>query len=248
MEGIVPRKGKELPVEKYKKVFFESISKTIVLTEGVKEKLNSMLDEVMFFFKNVPANNLRVSDLIKLQKKTLPLGGLTENSPALTKALSLIGKEVQTGDRLKILIRSWFEYILQEYKGISPILAFRKELLELEKTLKNSTTNKGLQGEHSDVDKVLGAEGIVNVLKKVSARLIAGIQDLTNDQEDKPQDISGSIEHERFGDRKPLNIKNQPSITNKFDFYQERGLPTQKSKQLQESVILTSLLAALSTN
>jgi hypothetical protein len=44
-ESAIHRVGTALPDPRYKKIFFEAISANFVLTEGVKENLNSMIDE-----------------------------------------------------------------------------------------------------------------------------------------------------------------------------------------------------------
>ena len=246
-ENAIHRVGTPLPDQKYKKLFFEAISSNFVLTEGVKETLNSMIDEVMFFFKNTAANNLRVSDLLFIQNKTKALGGLVSDAPALTKALSLLSKEVVSGDRLKTLIRYWFQYILQDYKEISPIIAYNKELNVLRTALEASKEHDTLQGESEYVDHLLGDDGLVPVLKKISEKLIMGADELAEPEGEKEtaedELMNGAITHDRF---KPFkSAKQAPNATGLFHFYQERGVP--KSK-IHESIMFEAVIRALANS
>jgi hypothetical protein len=243
LENATIRIGRPLPEPNYRKLFLESVSTSITLTEGVKEALGSLIDEVMFFFKNPAANNLRVSDLMLLEKKTAALGGLTEEAPALKKALALIGKEVQSGDRLKVLIKYWFKYILQDYKEISPIVAFNKELNSLEKALVNSKSIKALQGDSSYVDQALGNDGIIPVFKKISEKLLSSADSLKA-SEDVPDDelLKSVIEHDRFKPNLSKNLSNKDDVTGMYNFYQERGLPASK---LHEAVLFEAIIKTL---
>lgn len=246
-ENTIHRVGTPLPDQKYKKIFFEAISSNFVLTEGVKEKLNSMIDEVMFFFKNTPANNLRISDLLFIQNKTKALGGLVSDAPALTKAINLLSKEVVSGDRLKTLIKYWFQYILQDYKEISPIIAYNKELNVLRTALESIREHNTLQGENKYVDHLLGPDGLVPVLKKISEKIIMGADELAEPKEEKEtaedELMGGAITHDRF---KPFKAAREaPNATGLFHFYQERGVP--KSK-IHESVMFEAIIRALANN
>lgn len=246
LENTTVRVGKSLPTPNYRKVFLESIDQSISLTESVKEALGGLIDDVMMFFKNPAANNLRVSDLLLLEKKTEALGGLTSDSPALKKALSLIGKEVQSGDRLKTLIKYWFKYILQDYKEISPIVAFNKELNAIEQALEKSRSIKSLQGDSSYVDQTLGKDGIIEVFKKISEKLLSSANSLKN-VEDVPEDelLKSVIEHDRFKPNLSKNLSNKDDITGLYNFYQERGLPASK---LHEAVLFEAIIVTLSKN
>jgi len=236
------RVGTPPPMDKYKKVFFEAISSEYVLTEGIKEKLNSMIDEVMFFFKNSAANNLRISDLLAIQNKTKALGGLVSNAPALEKAINLLSKEVVGGDRLKSLVKYWFQYILQDYKEISPVVAYNKELNALRTSLEAIKDHNTLQGQSKHVDQLLGPEGLIPVLKKISEKLVYGAEELGTPEKEPSADdmLKGAIEHDRF--KRHVPTKETGNISGLYNFYQERGLP--KSK-LHEAVLFEAVIRSL---
>ena len=201
----------------------------------------------MFFFKNTAANNLRVSDLLFLQNKTKALGGLVSDAPALTKALTLLSKEVVTGDRLKILIKYWFQYILQGYTEISPIVAFNKELNVLRSSLESVKEHETLQGESKYIDHLLGPDGLVPVLKKISEKLIMGADKLNEPEEEKEtaedELMGGVITHDRFKPFKKARVGE--NVSGLFNFYQERGVPKNK---VHESIMLEALIRALATD
>lgn len=213
---------------KFKKAFFESIEKGFILTEGIKENLSKLVDDVMFFFKNTAENNKRLDYLINVGKKALSLHGFT-NAPALNRTLhAFIGKE-PTGDRLKQFLKLWMNYLVYSYDGKSPIITFNMELGALESALKAFKNNGALQGYNNNIDELLSENGLISILKKLSNRLNDGAEELknnaeyrTNNKVEAKPNISDKISIKKQGENKLIKLDNNEDLTNLFTSYQER--------------------------
>lgn len=236
LESIVPRTGKSIPT-RTRKTFLESVNNKVVLSEGSKEILGKLIDDVMFFFKNPSENNSRVMALLNVYAKTKALGGLTENTPSLTKTIEMFSKGHQSKDRLKDFIRYWLTYILSDYKGFSPFIAFNKEVFQLERALERSKGNQSIEGPNKLVEYLLSNSGIIPFLKKISSSLEEALMNVDKNEESKKE--NPNIQYDRF----PRNVSPtnpEGDVTDKFTYMQNVGMP----KTTYES-IMYSLLEAL---
>lgn len=238
--------------DRTKEVFFEAFSKHLVLTEGVKENLSKLVDSVMFFFKNVKANNERVDVLINIAKKVYGGGLNFSNLPAFNSALSMLVKKNIQGDRLKEFMKLWMEYLLIDYKGISPLLTFGKELNGLELFLNGLRSNKTLQGINENVDQILSEHGLIYVLKKLSNELIDEAEKLhlatpAESPVNPKLNTSGLIKDVRFPSKlnKGLDV---PDHTIDLQSYRERlmsPIKDNKNRALSYEAVFSSFLTIL---
>ena len=242
LETVVTRPGVS-PETVYKKIFLEAINSKIVLNEGTREIMSKLIDDVMAFFKNEAENNSRAMALLKIYNKVKPLGGFGDTLPALNKTLEMFSANPRGNDKLRDLVRYWLTNILSAYNGVSPFIAFGKEIVRLSEFLRKHKGNAGLQGENKLIDYLLSEHGIIPLLTKISAKLEDAVLSISNDKKNSQDDSNGpDLEYDRF----PRNLKPNMSsgdITDKYTHYQERGEP----KLAFESVIANSLLEALAT-
>jgi hypothetical protein len=239
LETVVTRPGVS-PETIYKRIFLEAIANKITLTEGTREIMSKLIDEVMTFFKNEAENNSRAMALLKIYNKVKPLGGFGDTLPALNKTLEMFSANPRGNDKLRDLVRYWLTNILTAYDGVSPFIAFGKEIVRLAEFLRKHKGNAGLQGENNLIDYLLSEHGIIPLLTKVASRLEDAVLSMKKDSSE--EDSSANLEYDRF----PRNLKPNMSsgdISDKFTHYQERGEP----KLAFESVIANSLLEALAT-
>jgi hypothetical protein len=153
--------------DKFKASLLESVSKKVVLTEALVDKLNGIVDELMKFFKNSAENNKRIDYLVNLLKKGKELDIFRE-IPALRSALYAVGDKPIDGDRLKTFLKLWLEYITIQYQGRNPFIMFNVEVKKLEDLLKGNIGNESLQGPNRNIDQLLSEHGLISTLKKLS--------------------------------------------------------------------------------
>lgn len=247
LESLVNNRHK--PVNKVKKAVFEAISKSIVLTEGVKENLDKLVDDVMFFFKNVQMNNERIDGLINLGRTLYKNGFDIKEIPSLNKTLhAFVTSKSLSGDRLKEFLKTWLNYLIIDYKGTSPLMTFGAEVSKLEIFLKGMENNKTLQGANNNVSTIISEYGLIYVLKKLIDRLNDEAETLHLKDEPhgemKKTNTNGLVQHDRFAPQLKKDLSHNDHTID-FHDYRERLVPPNSSKRTKatlESVVTAFLL------